>query len=67
MASHRYGEFAHSDLAPNTSISEKQDSMFDSYLEEMKPFVFRLTHKSGEFAHTHVLFTKFLCLITSAG
>lgn len=42
MASHRYGELS----GLNGSLSERQDSMFDRYLEEMKPFVLRLPQKS---------------------
>ncbi|XP_073246209.1 centrosomal protein of 112 kDa-like [Porites lutea] len=42
MTSHRYGEIT----GLNSSLSERQDSMFDRYLEEMKPFVLRLPHKS---------------------
>lgn len=44
MTSHRYGELS----GLNGSLSERQDSMFDRYLEEMKPFVLRLPHKSGK-------------------
>ena len=44
MASHRYGELS----GLNGSLSERQDSMFDRYLEEMKPFVLRLPQKSGK-------------------
>lgn len=42
MASHRYGDFS----AQNGSLSERQDLMFDRYLDEMKPFVLRLPQKS---------------------
>lgn len=42
MASHRYGELS----GLNGSLGERQDSMFDRYLEEMKPFVLRLPHKT---------------------
>lgn len=44
MASHRYGELSGFDSG---SLSERQDSMFDRYLDEMKPYVLRLPHKSG--------------------
>ena len=40
MASHRFGDL-------NGSLSERQDSMFDRYLDEMKPYVLRLPQKSG--------------------
>lgn len=40
MASHRFGDL-------NGSLSERQDSMFDRYLDEMKPYVLRLAQKSG--------------------
>ncbi|KAJ7390208.1 hypothetical protein OS493_026718 [Desmophyllum pertusum] len=43
MASHRYGELSGHNSG---SLSERQDSMFDRYLEEMKPYVLRLPHKS---------------------
>lgn len=43
MASHRYGELSGFDSG---SPSERQDSMFDRYLDEMKPYVLRLPHKS---------------------
>ena len=49
MTSHRYGEIA----GLNSSLSERQDSMFDRYLEEMKPFVLRLPHKSGNLTQVH--------------
>ena len=51
MASHRYGELS----GLNGSLGERQDSMFDRYLEEMKPFVLRLPHKTG------TLFTIYIC------
>ena len=44
MASHHYGDFS----AQNGSLSERQDLMFDRYLDEMKPFVLRLPQKSGK-------------------
>ncbi|KAL9956211.1 hypothetical protein ACROYT_G037657 [Oculina patagonica] len=43
MASHRYSELSGQNSG---SLSERQDSMFDRYLEEMKPYVLRLPHKS---------------------
>lgn len=49
MTSHRYGEIT----GLNSSLSERQDSMFDGYLEEMKPFVLRLPHKSGNLTQVH--------------
>ena len=49
MTSHRYGEIT----GLNSSLSERQDSMFDRYLEEMKPFVLRLPHKSGNLTQVH--------------
>ena len=44
MSSHRYGELSGHNSG---SLSERQDSMFDRYLEEMKPHVLRLPQKSG--------------------
>ena len=44
MSSHRYGELSGHNSG---SLSERQDSMFDRYLEEMKPYVLRLPQKSG--------------------
>ena len=45
MSSHRYGELSGHNSG---SLSERQDSMFDRYLEEMKPYVLRLPQKSGK-------------------
>ena len=36
------------DHSSQDSVSEKQDAVFDKYLDEMKPFVLRLCHKSGK-------------------
>lgn len=44
MSSHRYVELSGHNSG---SLSERQDSMFDRYLEEMKPYVLRLPQKSG--------------------
>lgn len=52
MASHRFGDL-------NGSLSERQDSMFDRYLDEMKPYVLRLAQKSDR--QRVALWIKKLC------
>ena len=49
MASHRFSDLG----ALNGSLSERQDTMFDRYLDEMKPFVLRLPQKSGKLKPFH--------------
>jgi len=67
MSSHRYGELSGHDSG---SLSERQDSMFDRYLEEMKPYVLRLPQKSGTNYNLNFssdLYTEFLSLATHDG
>lgn len=61
MASHRYGELSGHNSG---SLSERQDSMFDRYLEEMKPYVLRLSQKSGTKYNLNSDLTEFLSLVT---
>ena len=61
MSSHRYGELSGHNSG---SLSERQDSMFDRYLEEMKPYVLRLPQKSGTKYNLDSDLTEFLSLVT---
>lgn len=61
MSSRRYGELSGHNSG---SLSERQDSMFDRYLEEMKPYVLRLPQKSGIKYNLSSDFTEFPSLVT---
>lgn len=63
MSSHRYGELSGHN---SESLSERQDSMFDRFLEEMKPYVLRLPQKSGTKYKLNISsdLTEFLFLLT---